>query len=208
MKRYYQKNKEKIKKYRQENKEGRREYMRKWRQEHPEKDKKYYQKNEEKIKKYRQKNKEKISENKKKYYQKNEEKIKKYRQKNEDKIKKYRQENKEKLRENAKKWCQKNKEKVRLYVHTRRTRKNNATGTYTMKQIKELRKISEGMCNGWKRQPHLVGEENLTIDHITPLSKGGNNDISNVQLLCKSCNSSKGVKVGGRNEDVEKSKCV
>jgi hypothetical protein len=32
---------------------------------------------------------------------------------------------------------------------------------------------------------------NLTIDHIMPLSKGGENDDSNLQTLCKNCNCSK-----------------
>jgi HNH endonuclease len=32
----------------------------------------------------------------------------------------------------------------------------------------------------------------LTIDHIHPVSLGGTNDESNLQTLCRSCNSSKG----------------
>lgn len=35
----------------------------------------------------------------------------------------------------------------------------------------------------------------LTIDHITPVSRGGNNERSNLQTLCRPCNSRKGAKV-------------
>lgn len=37
-------------------------------------------------------------------------------------------------------------------------------------------------------------EDGLTIDHIKPIALGGTNDIDNLQLLCQSCNSSKGMK--------------
>lgn len=35
-------------------------------------------------------------------------------------------------------------------------------------------------------------EDRLQIDHVTPLAKGGNNDLDNLQLLCATCNARKG----------------
>lgn len=36
--------------------------------------------------------------------------------------------------------------------------------------------------------------DDLTIDHVWPLSRGGDDGIENLQFLCRSCNSSKGAK--------------
>ncbi len=38
---------------------------------------------------------------------------------------------------------------------------------------------------------------NLSVDHIVPESKGGLTELNNLQTLCKSCNSKKGIKPEG-----------
>lgn len=39
---------------------------------------------------------------------------------------------------------------------------------------------------------HCGSEENLEFDHIIPFSMGGESDTANIQILCRSCNRSKG----------------
>lgn len=50
----------------------------------------------------------------------------------------------------------------------------------------------------WKRDnftcQHCGSRKYLTIDHIIPECKGGKTTLSNLQTLCKKCNSKKGIK--------------
>lgn len=76
--------------------------------------------------------------------------------------------------------------------HNRRAKIAGSIGTHTTAQWVELC-LKHGMkCASCKRS---VGDITLTRDHIIPISKGGSNDISNIQPLCISCNSSKKDKI-------------
>lgn len=39
------------------------------------------------------------------------------------------------------------------------------------------------------------GSNDLTIDHIIPVSKGGTNEDKNLRTMCRICNSKKGTKI-------------
>lgn len=86
-------------------------------------------------------------------------------------------------------WRQANLEKARLNSQVRMARylarKHGAEGTFTTDEWQALRDYYGNKCLACNEQ------KPLTIDHIIPLSKGGRNDIANVQPLCMGCNSSK-----------------
>ena len=55
----------------------------------------------------------------------------------------------------------------------------------------ELYESQNGVCNGCRIKFPF---RNMTIDHIQPQSRGGSDSPDNLQLLCYTCNSTKGVK--------------
>jgi hypothetical protein len=55
------------------------------------------------------------------------------------------------------------------------------------------RKWRQSIKEHWDYECAYCGEtENLTLDHITPRSKGGSDRVTNVLCACKECNTSKG----------------
>jgi len=78
-----------------------------------------------------------------------------------------------------------------LQQQNREARKKGNGGSYTIEQWNDLLKRVNYMCLCCKRHEPEV---KLSVDHIIPISKGGRNDIANIQPLCFSCNARKGVK--------------
>ena len=87
--------------------------------------------------------------------------------------------------EKARAWQLANPEAVRAISHTRRARLRAAAGRFTAGQWRALVAFWSGLCAYcgmcWV----------LQMDHRTPISRGGTNDISNILPACRSCNSEK-----------------
>lgn len=108
---------------------------------------------------------------------------------NPDKIKasskKYYEKHRKKRQVYERAWRQANPDKIRERDHRHRARINNAGGSFTEHEFTELCIRHGDVCV-------CCGEGGkLTVDHIVPLSRGGANNIDNIQPLCLSCNSKK-----------------
>lgn len=168
----------------------------------PEKYREFYIKNKERLLLKRkvtyETNKENILEQKQIYYRENIENKSKYnkiyRELNQEKLnernKIYRELNKDRLKECRREYCKNNREKVNAMSANRRARKLGAGTSYTENDIKSMLNLQKNKCAICSVS--VAG--GYHIDHVIPLSKGGCNDKSNLQILCAPCNMSKGAK--------------
>jgi len=86
------------------------------------------------------------------------------------------------------KWLADNPLKRRQYEAKRRAIKKSALSAhYTTKDIAKLLELQRGRCVYCDKSIR----KSFHIDHVIALSKGGDNSIRNVQLLCRSCNQRK-----------------
>lgn len=134
------------------------------------------------CKDYREANKDAIHAQSKVYYQRNAERINK-------RIVEKRAEKIEEVRDYWRRYSRSvdPDHKNALQSHTR-ARRHNVAGSFTAQEWQDLKASYDYTCLGChKKEP----EVQLTIDHIIPLSMKGNNEISNIQPLCTTCNKAK-----------------
>lgn len=101
----------------------------------------------------------------------------------------YRESNLERCKAWCREWQSKNLDKCRMHNLKRRAVEKNADGTFSWAEWEQIVRDFNGKC------AHCRKETKLTIDHKIPLSKGGSNFITNIQPLCRSCNSKKKDKI-------------
>lgn len=96
----------------------------------------------------------------------------------------------ERQRKYLKQWTSENKDKIRVYFGNRRARERGAEGSYTHEDISRINTSQDFKCTYCCAPTN----EDYHVDHIVPLSRGGSNWPSNLQMLCPTCNMRKNAK--------------
>lgn len=108
----------------------------------------------------------------------------------------YYRNHKDKAREYARRYQQTEIGRLncKIYNQRRRARKVAADGEgISADQWQRIIKNQKNTCNMCKKR--FCKSRIPSMDHIIPISKGGDHDVSNIQALCRSCNSSKSNKI-------------
>jgi 5-methylcytosine-specific restriction endonuclease McrA len=106
----------------------------------------------------------------------------------------YYEQNREQVIARSKEWAEDNLQKVRAAktnnLRKRRAAKNASHGSFTAREFEEL-------CERYGNRCLSCGVTGVVLeaDHVVPLTRGGSDDITNIQPLCGSCNRSKFVAI-------------
>ena len=101
----------------------------------------------------------------------------------------YYQQNAPKVCEYQKRYKKANPVKAAVWMNDRRMREKNAPGSCTPAEWAAILDEFNYCCAYCLRHESVAGK--MSIDHMTPLTRGGSNDPDNLVPACRSCNSSK-----------------
>lgn len=101
-------------------------------------------------------------------------------------------------KERQKKYVVNNRERIRERLRASKLKRREVEGFHSFQDWITLLKEYENRCFYCNdKMTKYVGPKQRTRDHIIPLAKGGTDDIDNIVPACRSCNSSKGIKLQG-----------
>jgi 5-methylcytosine-specific restriction endonuclease McrA len=130
----------------------------------------------------------------------------KYNDKEKLRAREYRKTHPEQNREQSRRWRKNNPEKIkeinriysknnrqyRNFLQVQRIKRQRLVGKFTFNEWIKIKKTYNYTCLCClKKEPEIK----LTQDHVIPLIKKGLNIASNIQPLCRSCNSKKGTQI-------------
>lgn len=146
----------------------------------------YREANKEKLAKqerrYREDNKGKVADSQRRYYEANRCKLSEWHRR-------YREENECKLAEWRRRYRRENPDISRAHHRNRRALKIANGGRVSASEWQSVLARFDGQC------AKCGANEDIHMDHVVPLSKGGSHSVDNIQPLCATCNMRKHTKV-------------
>lgn len=113
-----------------------------------------------------------------------------WREANQHWLEAWREANRDILRERSRIHYRANKEDYRARGRARRAMIKGAEGSHTHMDVIRLKSLQRNKCACCKKSL----SSGYHVDHVQPISKGGSNGPSNLQILCPNCNLRKGAK--------------